>query len=108
MQRTPAIPVNVMILIPPMAATMHNVAGQLAPNLRKTYTIDAKHFAHWLTGQELSLSELHRDDLVAYREHLAETYAQSTAARMWAVARRLLDEAVHRGLLPKKTAEGIR
>jgi integrase/recombinase XerD len=108
MQRTPAIQVKTMVLTPPMAATMQNVAGQLAPSSRKTYTIDAKHFAHWLAGQDLSLTELDRDDLVAYRAHLAETYAQSTAARMWAVARRLLDEAVQRGLLPKNPAEGIR
>jgi len=108
MQRTPAIPVKTIILTPPMAATMQNVAGQLAPSSRKTYTIDAKHFAQWLAGQELSLHELVRDDLVTYRAHLAETYAQSTAARMWAVARRLLDEAVQRGLLAKNPAEGIR
>lgn len=97
-----------MVLTPPMAATMQNVAGQLAPSSRKTYIIDAKHFAQWLAGQELSLSSLDRDDLVAYRAHLAATYAPSTAARMWAVARRLLDEAVQRGLLPKNPAEGIR
>ena len=108
MQRAPAIQVKEMVLTPPMVATMQNVAGQLAPSSRKTYTIDAKHFAHWLASRELSLTSLDRDDLVTYRAHLAETYAQSTAARMWAVARRLLDEAVQRGLLPKNPAEGIR
>src|SRR5260370_28039530 len=108
MHRTPAIQVKATVLAPPMAATMQNVAGQLAPTSRKTYTIDAKHFAQWIAGRDLSLSSLDRDDLVAYRAHLAETYAQSTAARMWAVARRLLDEAVQRGLLPKNPAEGIR
>ena len=108
MQRAPAIQVKAMVLTPPMAATMQNVAGQLAPTSRKTYTIDAKHFAQWLASRELSLSSLDRDDLVIYRAHLAETYAQSTASRMWAVARRLLDEAVQRGLLPKNPAEGIR
>lgn len=108
MQRTPAIQVKAVVLTPPIAATMQNVAGQLAPTSRKTYTIDAKHFAHWLAGQELSLTSLDRDDLVAYRAHLAETYAQSTAGRMWAVARRLLDEATQRGLLPANPAEGIR
>ena len=108
MHRTPAIQVKAMVLTPPIAATMQNVAGQLAPTSRKTYTIDVKHFAHWLAEQEHSLNSLDRDDLVAYRAHLAETYAQSTAARMWAVTRRLLDEAVQRGLLPKNPAEGIR
>jgi integrase/recombinase XerD len=108
MQRTRAIQVKSIALTPPMAATMQNIAGQLAPTSRKTYTIDAKHFAQWLVDQELSLTSLDRDDLVAYRAHLAGIYAQSTAARMWAVARRLLDEAVQRGLLPKNPAEGIR
>jgi len=108
MHRTSALHVKKLGLAPPLAATMQNVAGQLAPSSRKTYMIDAKHFAQWLVIQELSLTDLHRDDLVAYRAHLAETYAQSTAARMWAVARRLLDEAAQRGLLPKNPAEGIR
>lgn len=97
-----------MVLTSPMAATMQNVAGQLAPTSHKTYMIDAKHFAQWLAGQNLSLNALDRDDLVSYRAHLAETYAQSTAARMWAVVRRLLDEAVQRGLLSTNPAEGIR
>jgi integrase/recombinase XerD len=108
MQRTPAIQVKMMVLTPPMAATMQNVAGQLAPTSRKTYTIDAKHFAQWIADRDLSINSLDRDDLVAYRTHLAETYAPSTAARMWAVARRLLDEAVQRGLLPRNPAEGVR
>jgi integrase/recombinase XerD len=108
MHRTPAIQVKEMVLAPPLAATMHNVAGQLAPTSRKTYTVDAKHFAQWMDGQNLSLFSLDRDDLVAYRAHLAETYAKFTASRMWAVARRLLDEAVRRNLLAKNPAEGIR
>jgi site-specific recombinase XerD len=108
MRRTPAIQVKEMVLAPPLAATMHNVVGQLAPTSRKTYTVDAKHFAQWIAGQNLSLFSLDRDNLVAYRAHLAETYAKSTASRMWAVARRLLDEAVQRSLLAKNPAEGIR
>lgn len=108
MQRTPAIQVKAMVLTPPMAATMQNVAGQLAPSSCKTYTIDAKHFAQWLASQGLSLSSLDRDDLVAYRAHLAGTYAQSTVSRMWAVTRRLLDEAVQRSLLTRNPVEGIR
>ncbi len=66
MQRTRAIQVKAMVLTPPMAATMQNIAGQLAPSSRKTYMIDAKHFAQWLAGQDLSLNFLDRDDLAAY------------------------------------------
>ncbi len=108
MHRAQSIQVKEMVLAPPLAATMHNVAGQLASTSRKTYMVDTKHFAQWMAEQNLSLFSLDRDDLVAYRTHLAETYAQSTASRMWAVARRLLDEAVQRGILTKNPSEGIR
>jgi hypothetical protein len=46
-----AIQVKEMVLAPPLAATMQNVTGQLAPTSRKTYTIDAKHFAQWMVDQ---------------------------------------------------------
>jgi integrase len=108
MQRTSAIQVKKLEFAPPLAATMQNVTGQLAPTSQKTYLIDAKHFAQWMVGQDLSLFSLGRDELVAYRRYLAEQYAKTTAARMWAVARRLLDEAVQRGLLARNPAEGIR
>src|SRR5947209_4697928 len=108
MQRTPARQVKDMELAPSLATTMQNVVGQLAPTSRKTYLIDAKHFAQWMAEQNLSLFSLERDDLVMYRAHLAGTYVQSTASRMWAVAKRLLDEALQRGLLAKNPAEGIR
>jgi len=108
MHRAQAIQVKDIVLDPPLTATMQNVAGQLAPTSRKTYTVDAKHFAQWMDKHDLSLLSLCRDDLVAYRAHLAQTYATSTASRMWAVAKRLLDEAVQRDLLAKNPTEGIR
>src|SRR6266568_431996 len=108
MQRTLAIQVKDMVLTPPLTATMQNVTGQLAPTSRKTYTIDAKHFAQWMADQDLSLFSLGRDELIAYRTYLAGQYAKTTASRMWAVARRLLDEAVQRGLIANNPAEGIR
>ncbi len=108
MHRTQAIQAKNIILDPPLQATMNNVAGQLAPTSRKTHSIDAKHLAHWMADQNLSLSSLDRDDLVAYRAHLAETYAKATASRMWSVASRLLDEAVQRQVLTNNPDEGIR
>ena len=89
MQRTPAIQVKEIVFTPPLAATMQNVARQLVPTSRKTYTVDANYFAQWMAAQNYSLFSLDRDELVAYRVHLAETYANSTASRMWAVTRRL-------------------
>jgi integrase/recombinase XerD len=91
-----------------LSATMHNVAGQLAPTSRKTYLHDARHFAHWMADHALSLQLLSRYDLVAYRAYLGETYAKTTASRMWAVAGRLLDEAVWRQVILYDPAEGIR
>src|SRR5882672_6117902 len=108
MHQTQAIHIKNIVLDPSVSATIQNIAGQLAPTSRKTYAADIKHFVHWMADQGLSLFLLDRDDLVAYRAHLAETYAQSTALRMWAVARRLLDEAMQRGLLVQNPAEGIR
>lgn len=108
MHRARAIQVKDIVLAPSLAATMQNVAGQLAPSSRKTYTIDVKHFAHWMADQNLSLFSLGRDELVAYWTYLAEKYAQSTASRMWTVARRLLDEAFQRSLLANNPALGIR
>jgi integrase/recombinase XerD len=100
--------VNEIVFDPTLAATMHNVAGQLAPTSRKTYTHDARHFAKWMTERGLAFQTLSRDDLVDYRIHLSEIYAKATASRMWAVARRLLDEAVRRHVLTGNPAEGIR
>src|SRR6266568_8171235 len=108
MQTTQAIQVSRVENDPALQATMHNVAGQLAPSSRKTYASDLKHFAHWMADHELTLQSLSRDDLVAYRAYLGETYAKATASRMWAVARRLLDEAVQRQVLAKNPAEGMR
>jgi len=108
MHRTSALQVKEIVLAPPLAATMQNVTEQLAPTSQKTYIIDAKHFAQWMADQDLSLFSLGRDELIAYRRYLAERYAQSTASRMWAVTRQLLDEALQRGLLTYNPAEGIR
>ena len=91
-----------------LSATMANVVGQHAPSSRKTYTLDAKQFAQWMAERNLSLESLTRDNLVAYRAHLGETYAKATASRMWPIAGRLLDEAVRREILLKNPAEGIR
>jgi integrase len=108
MQKTQAIQVNETVLDPTLSETMHNVAGQLTPTSRKTYTHDAKHFAQWMADRGLALHTLSRDDLVDFRAHLSETYAKATASHMWAVARRLLDEAVRRQVIVSDPAEGIR
>jgi hypothetical protein len=45
MLRTPAIQVREMVFVPPLATMMQHVTEQRAPTSRKTYMIEAKHFA---------------------------------------------------------------
>ena len=46
MHNMQAIQVQQVEFEPDLAATMHNVPGQLAPTSRKTYLYDARHFPH--------------------------------------------------------------
>lgn len=77
-------------------ASLHDLAGQLAPRSQRIYRLDAQHFAAWLAERGLDLATVSRSDIIEYRSHLAERYAKVTAARMLTVARRLLDEATRR------------
>lgn len=88
--------------------TLNDVAGQLAPRTRRVYTLDARHFAAWLSARDLDLARAKRTDIIQYRRHLAESYAKSTAARMLVVARRILAEAVLRGDLSHNPAADVR
>ena len=90
------------------AATLTDVAGQLAPRSQQTYRSDAAHFAKWLRDSNTDFVHLTRSDMIRYRQHLAEKYAKTTAARMLTVARRLMTEAVKRGARPDNPAADIR
>jgi len=85
-----------------------DLAGQLAPKSQATYKNDIQHFATWLDGQGLTLAALTRSDVIAYRLHLAQSYAKTTAARMLTVARRVLSEAVDRGDLAVNPAQKVK
>ena len=84
------------------------VAAQLAPRSRYRYEADTRHFATWLSSEGRDMFNLSRDDFLRYRQHLADRYAKTTAARMFAVARRLCTEAVRRGVLTNNPAADIR
>lgn len=88
-----------------------NVTGQLGSNSERVYRHDAGVFASWIQDQGLTLGTLHlltRSHLIAYRKYLGETYAKATAARMFSVARRILQEYVFQGMLAANPAAGIK
>ena len=91
-----------------LTETLTDVAGQLAPRSRAIYTSDAGHFARWLADAGLSLESLSRSDVIRYRQHLEDSYAKVTAARMLTVARRLCVEAVRRGVLTTNPTDDVR
>ena len=91
-----------------LALALADVAGQLAPSSRRLYASDIKHFAGWLTARSLDILVVSRSDMVAYRQHLAESYAKVTAARMLTVAKRVMSEAVKRGVRDSNPAGDIR
>src|SRR5438270_13782 len=89
----------------PLVAQLENsIAGQLAPSSQILYRRDMATFAKWLSLRNISLDALTRDDIIAYRAYLGETYAKATASRMLTVARRVAEEAYHRGMLDRNPA----
>ncbi|TME08325.1 MAG: hypothetical protein E6I80_10260 [Chloroflexi bacterium] len=88
-----------------------DVTGQLSARSERIYRHDAESFACWILDQGLTLDTLHlltRSHLIAYRKYLGERYAKATAARMFSVARRILQEYVYRGALVNNPAAGIK
>lgn len=103
---------------PGLDETFADMLAQLAPRSRRIYQSDLRHFRDWLAterGSVLSdvgsLKNINRQDMTLYRAHLDGTYAKVTAARMLAVAKRFLDEAVTNGVIaasPAARVKGIR
>lgn len=88
-----------------------DVTGQLSSNSERVYRHDAEAFACWIQNQGLTPGTLHpftRSHLIAYRKYLGETYAKATAARMFSIARRILQEYVYQGTLATNPAAGIK
>lgn len=80
------------------------VSGQLSANTRKAYKHDADQFLGWLSQHDLTLAALTQADMMQYRRYLADGFAPTSAARKLVVARRLLQEAITRGLLSHNSA----
>src|SRR5690242_21374448 len=73
--------------------TITDIAGQLAPSSKRIYLNDTKYFAEWMREQGLTPDTMSRSDMIAYRQHLAQsTYAKATKQHMFRVAVRLMNE----------------
>lgn len=92
-----------------LSATLQGlVAGKLSPLTRKAYQYDAQLFVNWLIDQNLALANLRRSDIEQYQTWLNEKYSKNAAARKFVVARKFLEEAVDRGIIPHNPAQKVR
>lgn len=85
-----------------------SIAGELSERSRRIYEGDAKIFAKWLQDHHVTPTTINRETITQYRAWLVENYRTATAKRMFSVARRILDEQVHNGVLTTNHAKNIR
>jgi integrase/recombinase XerD len=85
-----------------------SIAGQLAETSKKTYLHDMRVFVNWMLDSGYEPQTLTYDAMIVYRVWLMQHYANSTAARMFSVAKRLLTEQVRRHSLESNPADGVR
>ncbi len=96
-EQTETLPVQeqrIQVLHPEMQQPWVNVIGQVQPSSKRVYTISALAFNAWLLDHDFTLRTVDRSGMIAYHDFLANTYKKATAARMWSVARNLLQESV--------------
>jgi site-specific recombinase XerD len=84
------------------------VAGHLSAHTRRAYLQDSRHFLTWLAGNQLELKSLSQANIAQYQRYLVETFAKPTASRKFTIARKLLDEAVQRGVIDHNPAYGLK
>jgi len=90
------------------AASLADVAGQLGTRSRRIYENDVKVFARWLLDNGHTPQTLTRSQVIVYRTYLQEHYKVATAARMFSIARRILQEQVYNHLLSENVSAGIK
>jgi integrase/recombinase XerD len=96
---------------PAIILDITDVTGQISTRSERIYRHDAEVFTRWILDQGLTAGTLYlltRSYLIAYRKYLGESYAKATAARMFSVARRILQEYVYKGTLATNPAAGIK
>jgi site-specific recombinase XerD len=60
-----------------------------------TYTSDVRVFWRWMYAEALTPTMLDRDAMSDFHTHLAQTYANATAQRLWSVVNRIMQEYVY-------------
>lgn len=99
-------------LVPEYASQLENVwfsvSGQIEDTSKKTYLHDIRFFVSWMFQKDVTPDRLTYDHMVEYRAYLLERYANSTAARMFSVVRRILQEQVFKKQLTFNPTDGIR
>ncbi|MHB8596688.1 MAG: tyrosine-type recombinase/integrase [Ktedonobacteraceae bacterium] len=75
-----------------MHRAFQNVIGQVKASSKRVYTISAMAFHAWLLDHTYTLQTVDRSGMIAYHAYLSSSYKTATAARMWSVARNLLQE----------------
>src|SRR5579871_4014834 len=91
-----------------MEQSVQDATGQLGRRSKRIYEHDARAFAQWLIAQGLTVKDVNRSRMIAYRSYLEGNYAKATAARMLSVARRILDEQVISGNIPANPAKEVK
>ncbi len=84
------------------------IGGKMSPLTRRAYQYDAALFVNWLHQQALGINQLTRSDIERYQVWLRTNYTKNAAARKLVVARRLLEEAVERGLILYNPARKVK
>jgi site-specific recombinase XerD len=84
------------------------VSSQLAANTRRAYRQDAAQFVAWLAERDLGLVNLSHAEMLQYRRYLSDNFAPTSASRKLVVARRLLEEALERGLIAHNPAQRVK
>jgi site-specific recombinase XerD len=70
---------------------------------KRLYTQDVTRFKEWLKVNQTSAG-INRDLILDYQNYLTEHYSKNTASRMFIVARKFLEEAVIKGVIPTNPA----
>lgn len=97
------VPESLLDLVP----AIHTTLAGLAPRSVKTYRGDIKKFLTWLVEHGLSSAHLTYQNMASYQDYLLANHQRAGAARLMAVARKLLTEYL-RGTGRPNPAEGLR
>jgi integrase/recombinase XerD len=87
---------------------IHVADGDASPHTIRSYHTNARQFVAWCADRETEPARATEDDLLEYRQHLAQHYGRGTVAVKLAAVRRLYQAAVWRGFRPDNPAAGLK